>query len=53
MKLHPLSVGGWDLALKDYGAGPLVVNLEEAAEQNRNYRTALWTVQEIRPAEHG
>jgi mannose-6-phosphate isomerase-like protein (cupin superfamily) len=32
-----------EIALKDYGAGPLVVNLEEATEQNRNYRTALWT----------
>ncbi|WP_201002999.1 cupin domain-containing protein [Paenibacillus glycanilyticus] len=32
-----------EIALKDYGTGPLVVNLEDATKQNRNYRTALWT----------
>ncbi|WP_336776179.1 cupin domain-containing protein [Paenibacillus sp. MMO-58] len=32
-----------EIELKDYGTGPLVVNLEEATKQNRNYRTALWT----------
>lgn len=27
----------------DYGPSPLVFNIEEATERNRNYRTALWT----------
>ncbi|WP_373877058.1 cupin domain-containing protein [Lysinibacillus piscis] len=29
--------------LKDYGAKPLVINIEQAAEQNNMYRLALWT----------
>lgn len=29
--------------LKDYGPNPLVININEATKQNRNYRTALWT----------
>lgn len=29
--------------LKDYGAKPFVVNIEEATKQNDTYRTALWT----------
>jgi mannose-6-phosphate isomerase-like protein (cupin superfamily) len=29
--------------LKDYGGKPFVINIERAAERNRNYRTALWT----------
>jgi mannose-6-phosphate isomerase-like protein (cupin superfamily) len=29
--------------LKDYGPEPYVVNIEEAANQNYNYRLALWT----------
>lgn len=29
--------------LKDYGANPFVININEAAKQNNNYRTALWT----------
>lgn len=28
---------------KDYGKQPFVVNIEEAAERNRTFRTALWT----------
>lgn len=28
---------------KDYGLQPFVVNIEKAAKQNNNYRTALWT----------
>ncbi|MCM3627757.1 cupin domain-containing protein [Paenibacillus glycanilyticus] len=32
-----------DIALQDYGTQPFVVNLDEATEQNNNYRTALWT----------
>jgi mannose-6-phosphate isomerase-like protein (cupin superfamily) len=29
--------------LKDYGKAPLAINIEKAAEENKNYRTALWT----------
>lgn len=29
--------------LKDYGPEPLVINIEEAAKENPNFRTALWT----------
>lgn len=32
-----------ELMLHDYGANPFVINIEEATEQNRNFRTALWT----------
>ncbi|SDI53237.1 cupin domain-containing protein [Natribacillus halophilus] len=28
---------------KDHGSQPFVVNIEEAAKQNHNFRTALWT----------
>ncbi|WP_020156574.1 cupin domain-containing protein [Caldibacillus debilis] len=31
------------IELRDYGGKPFVVNIERAAEQNQNYRTALWT----------
>lgn len=31
------------IILKDYGPEPFVVNIEKAAEQNNNFRTALWT----------
>lgn len=31
------------IPLRDYGNQPFVVNIEEAAEQNNNFRTALWT----------
>ncbi|MBD8026406.1 cupin domain-containing protein [Ureibacillus sp. Re31] len=31
------------IALKDYGANPFVININEASEQNNNYRTVLWT----------
>lgn len=31
------------IILKDYGPEPFVVNIEEAAKQNSNFRTALWT----------
>ncbi|GAE90297.1 mannose-6-phosphate isomerase [Acetivibrio straminisolvens JCM 21531] len=31
------------IKLKDYGPEPFVVNIEEAAKQNDNFRTALWT----------
>ncbi|WMJ20188.1 cupin domain-containing protein [Geobacillus kaustophilus] len=29
--------------LKDYGGQPFVVNIEQAAKRNPNYRTAIWT----------
>ncbi|RKN82053.1 cupin domain-containing protein [Paenibacillus ginsengarvi] len=32
-----------NIALKDYGPNPLVINIEEATKQNNNYRTAIWT----------
>ncbi|MTI70365.1 MAG: cupin domain-containing protein [Firmicutes bacterium] len=31
------------IELKDYGPEPFVVNITEATKQNSNYRTALWT----------
>ena len=34
---------GGNITLKDYGAQPLVINIENAAKQNDTYRTALWT----------
>jgi mannose-6-phosphate isomerase-like protein (cupin superfamily) len=35
------------MELKDYGAKPYVTNIEEATVQNNNYRTALWTGQNL------
>ncbi len=29
--------------LKDNGANPFVININEASKQNNNYRTTLWT----------
>lgn len=31
------------IELKDYGDNPFVVNIDEATQQNKTYRTALWT----------
>jgi mannose-6-phosphate isomerase-like protein (cupin superfamily) len=31
------------MELRDYGPEPYVVNIDEATRQNNNYRTALWT----------
>lgn len=31
------------IELKDYGAAPFAIDLKEAAMQNDNYRTTLWT----------
>lgn len=31
------------IPLRDYGKKPFVVNIEEAAKQNKNFRIALWT----------
>lgn len=32
-----------DIELKDHGPNPYTVDIEEATEQNENFRTALWT----------
>ncbi|WP_088042162.1 cupin domain-containing protein [Bacillus sp. EAC] len=37
------SSGDVSIMLKDYGAKPFVVNINEATKQNNTYRTALWT----------
>lgn len=34
---------GTPIILKDYGPEPFVVNIEEATKQNNNFRTSLWT----------
>ncbi|MEC2345957.1 cupin domain-containing protein [Paenibacillus barengoltzii] len=40
----PLQEGSWDRQpLQDYGQQPFVINISDAAEHNRNFRTALWT----------
>jgi mannose-6-phosphate isomerase-like protein (cupin superfamily) len=39
----PAGSGSNPITLKDYGPNPYAVNLEEATKQNKNYRTALWT----------
>lgn len=31
------------MELRDYGPKPFVINIEEATEQNENFRLALWT----------
>ena len=31
------------IKLKDYGPGPVIVNIEKAAKQNNTFRTVLWT----------
>ncbi|WP_461206252.1 cupin domain-containing protein [Clostridium sp. DL1XJH146] len=31
------------IELKDYGPKPLVINIDKATKQNKNFRTALWT----------
>lgn len=31
------------IMLKDYGANPFVININEATKQNNTYRTAIWT----------
>ncbi|MBO1265871.1 cupin domain-containing protein [Proteiniclasticum sp. SCR006] len=38
-----MNQGGNIMELKDYGANPLVINIEDATKDNKNYRTALWT----------
>lgn len=34
---------GNQIQMTDYGPAPFTVNIEEAAKQNTNFRTALWT----------
>lgn len=34
-------------SISDYGPDPFVVNIDKAARQNMNYRTALWTGQHL------
>ena len=36
-------MGNVPIVLKDYGPQPFVVNINEATKQNNNYRTGLWT----------
>lgn len=33
--------------IKDYGAEPFVINLNEVTKQNNNFRTSLWTGQHL------
>ncbi len=33
--------------IKDYGAEPFVININEVTKQNKNFRTALWTGQHL------
>ena len=33
----------YQMPSRDYGPNPFVINISEAAEQNNNFRTALWT----------
>lgn len=40
---NPPAENPTSVPLTDYGPGPLVINIEEATRQNRNFRTALWT----------
>jgi len=59
--VSPADTAGYDIrpvAIRDYGPAPLVINIEEAAEQNNTFRTALWTgkhlqvtLMSIRPGE--
>ena len=37
------SNGDVSILLKDYGAEPFLVNINEATKKNNTYRTALWT----------
>jgi len=43
MPQHTRNDWSFPIQLKDYGGKPFVVDIEKAAEQNQNYRTALWT----------
>ncbi len=41
--LANMETEGNDARITDHGSQPFVVNIENAAEHNRNYRTAIWT----------
>jgi mannose-6-phosphate isomerase-like protein (cupin superfamily) len=41
--LYPAPNGDFRVRLKDYGPNPYVVNINEAVKQNKAFRTALWT----------
>ncbi|WP_442050380.1 cupin domain-containing protein [Paenibacillus sp. 2TAB19] len=48
MIVYPINNTNWNpyneyMRITDYGQRPLVVDIEQAAEQNDTYRTALWT----------
>ncbi|MGF9696456.1 cupin domain-containing protein [Paenibacillus sp. MABNR03] len=38
-----LSHPGGNIELRDYGQQPLVINIDQAAKYNQNYRSSLWT----------
>ncbi|MBX8943059.1 cupin domain-containing protein [Lysinibacillus sp. K60] len=40
---YPYGHASNEIMLKDYGANPFVININEASKQNNTYRTALWT----------
>src|SRR5699024_3988745 len=37
------NAGYQNIRVKDYGGSPYVIDIEDAAERNRNYRTTIWT----------
>jgi len=41
--MNTASCRGGNPTLTDYGNRPFVINIKKAAEQNRTFRTALWT----------
>lgn len=42
--MYPSQSSNWNrLVLKDYGANPFTININDASKQNNTYRTALWT----------
>lgn len=44
MNYHNIECNRMDSCyIKDYGAEPFVVNINEVTKQNENFRTALWT----------
>ncbi|WP_369831326.1 hypothetical protein [Dysgonomonas sp. Marseille-P4361] len=36
-----------EVVLKDYGADPLVINIEDYTLENNTFRTAIWTGQNL------
>ncbi|MBD7907913.1 cupin domain-containing protein [Sporosarcina gallistercoris] len=43
MGFYQSTYGHNGMMLKDYGANPFVINIDEATKQNNTFRTALWT----------